>query len=87
MGTKADVRSDQEEAQKLAAKGVEIVDNLRAKELANKIGAVKYVECSSFVSKSLKSLIEEVVRAANANQLRLELEIKQKDDTCSCTIL
>merc|ERR1712130_702115 len=45
VGTKSDLRSDHETIQNLQAKGAMMVQNNQAQQLAQEIGAVKYLEC------------------------------------------
>merc|ERR1712051_977951 len=47
VGTKADLRHDHDTIQQLHARGQSFVTNPQAQEMAQKIGAIKYLECSA----------------------------------------
>ena len=46
-GTKTDLRSDRMTSKELDNMGEHIVHSRKGKKLANRIGAVKYMECSA----------------------------------------
>merc|ERR1711964_27331 len=64
VGTKSDLRSDHETIQNLQAKGAMMVQNNQAQQLAQEIGAVKYLECSALTQEGLKQVFDESIRAA-----------------------
>eukprot|EP00494_Astrolonche_serrata_P025313 UN25574 len=51
VGTKSDLRNDQETIQRLSTQGREMVSAIKAEGLAKEIGAVKYLECSALTQK------------------------------------
>lgn len=64
MGTKLDLRDDEEEIQKLDKEEqvpLRFVDGLK---LQRKIGAVKYLECSAKNMTNVHRVFEEAIRAA-----------------------
>jgi len=63
VGTKLDARSDQALLEKLKSQGQKPVTNEQGQELARKIKAVKYMECSAKTSEGLKSVFDEAIKA------------------------
>uniref|UniRef100_A0A6B2LJN8 Uncharacterized protein n=1 Tax=Arcella intermedia TaxID=1963864 RepID=A0A6B2LJN8_9EUKA len=63
VGLKEDLRKDSGVVQKLAAKGECPVSCEQGVQMAQKIGAVKYLECSSMTPLGLKDVFDEVIRA------------------------
>ncbi len=63
VGTKMDLREDKETLQALAEAGQAPVKREHAQKLANKIRAVKYLECSALTQRGLKQVFDEAVRA------------------------
>lgn len=61
-GLKTDLRSDPDAAKTLANKNQRMVSQFDAEELAKKIGAVRYMECSALLSRNLNELFEEAAR-------------------------
>jgi len=69
VGTKADLRNDEEYIEKLRAKNQEVVTQEQAQKLANEIGAVGYAECSALTQEGLKSVFDTAIKAAlNSNK-------------------
>merc|ERR1711994_450072 len=64
VGTKSDLRQDQETLQNLKAKGLNVVEQNKIDEMKSEIGAVKYVECSALTQENLKTVFDEAIRAA-----------------------
>jgi len=63
-GTKSDLRNDASMIQQLSAKGMNIIEQQKAQERAEEIGAVKYMECSALTQEGLKNVFDEAIRAA-----------------------
>jgi len=62
VGTKLDVREDKEKLEKLGD-GMKPVDSQDGENLANDIGAIKYMECSALTQKGLKQVFDEAIKA------------------------
>lgn len=62
VGTKTDLREDSETLTQLAQLGHSPVRREQGIKMANKIKAVKYVECSALTQCGLKTVFEEAVR-------------------------
>ncbi|KAH8280036.1 hypothetical protein KR018_001842 [Drosophila ironensis] len=63
VGTKTDLREDRETLSGLAEQGLTPLKREQGQKLANKIRAVKYMECSALTQRGLKLVFEEAVRA------------------------
>jgi len=63
IGTKIDLREDKETLQILAENGQAPIKREQGQKLANKIRAVKYLECSALTQRGLKQVFDEAVRA------------------------
>lgn len=63
VGTKIDLREDKETLQSLSDAGQVPVKREQGQKLANKIRAVKYLECSALTQRGLKQVFDEAVRA------------------------
>jgi len=63
VGTKLDARSDAALLEKLKSQGQKPVTNEQGQELARKIKAVKYMECSAKTSDGLKAVFDEAIKA------------------------
>ena len=64
VGTQIDLRADEASLEKLADKNQKPVSVEMGENLAKKIGAAKYVECSGTSKEGLKNLIDEAILAA-----------------------
>lgn len=64
VGTKEDLRSDNETLQQLSAKNLSPVTLEQGQELASKLKAYKYLECSALTQKGLKTIFDEAIRCA-----------------------
>eukprot|EP00326_Haptolina_ericina_P014198 CAMPEP_0181206776 /NCGR_PEP_ID=MMETSP1096-20121128/21220_1 /TAXON_ID=156174 ORGANISM="Chrysochromulina ericina, Strain CCMP281" /NCGR_SAMPLE_ID=MMETSP1096 /ASSEMBLY_ACC=CAM_ASM_000453 /LENGTH=196 /DNA_ID=CAMNT_0023297707 /DNA_START=62 /DNA_END=652 /DNA_ORIENTATION=- len=62
VGTKLDLRSDPNTVQKLKEKNQTPISGEEGLEMANNIGAVKYLECSALTQKGLKTVFDEAIR-------------------------
>merc|ERR1712117_38500 len=63
VGTKIDLREDRETLSILADAGQSPIKREQGQKLANKIRAVKYLECSALTQRGLKQVFDEAVRA------------------------
>ncbi|PBC25572.1 Ras-related C3 botulinum toxin substrate [Apis cerana cerana] len=63
VGTKIDLRDDRETLTALAEQGLSAIKREQGQKLANKIRAVKYMECSALTQRGLKQVFDEAVRA------------------------
>lgn len=77
-GTKIDLRDDRETLSILADQGLSPIKREQGQKLANKIRAVKYMECSALTQRGLKQVFDEAVRAV----LRPEPQ-KRRQRKCS----
>jgi len=64
VGTKADLRSDANMLQQLAAKGLSVITKEQAEARVREIGARCYMECSALTQEGLKNVFDEAIRAA-----------------------
>ncbi|ELP94492.1 Rho GTPase, putative [Entamoeba invadens IP1] len=62
VGTKCDLRENALSFEELKNEGRNFVSQQSAEEMAKKIEAVKYIECSALTQKNLSLLFEEAVR-------------------------
>jgi len=62
VGTKLDLRDDKMTLESLADRGLAPVTTEAGMKMANDIGAVGYVECSSLTQKGLKSVFDEAIK-------------------------
>jgi len=63
IGTKLDLRDDPETLRSLAVDGKAPISRSQAQKMANKIRAVRYLECSALTQQGLKQVFDEAVRA------------------------
>ncbi|XP_037301962.1 ras-related C3 botulinum toxin substrate 1-like, partial [Manduca sexta] len=63
VGTKIDLRDDRETLSLLSEQGMSPLKREQGQKLANKIRAVKYMECSALTQRGLKQVFDEAVRA------------------------
>merc|ERR1711970_422461 len=78
VGTKSDLRGDQQMIQQLQAKGMSIIKQEEAQGRAEEISAVKYLECSALTQEGLKNVFDEAIRAALNKP-----KASQKKGTCN----
>jgi len=62
IGTKSDLREDSGTLDKLKQQGQAAVSGGQAEELAKKLKAVKYLECSAYTGSNLKGVFDEAVK-------------------------
>jgi small GTP-binding protein len=63
VGTKTDCRTDPSEVQKLNNQGIRPIEAAMGEDLAKKLKAIKYMECSAKTQVGLKDVFDEAVRA------------------------
>ncbi|CAL8127367.1 unnamed protein product [Orchesella dallaii] len=63
IGTKLDLRDDKETLAQLNEQGLSPIKREQGQRLANKIRAVKYLECSALTQRGLRQVFDEAVRA------------------------
>jgi small GTP-binding protein len=64
VGTKVDLRKDDSVVEKLKASGQQPITTAQGGELAKKIKAFKYIECSARTQENLKTVFDEAIKAA-----------------------
>jgi Ras-related C3 botulinum toxin substrate 1 len=64
VGTKSDLRNDENTVSSLAAKGLRVITKEEAEQRVREINAVKYMECSALTQEGLKNVFDEAIRAA-----------------------
>lgn len=64
VGTKQDLQHDQNMKAQLQSKGLQMVTEEQASQLATKLGAVKSLRCSALTQEGLKTVFDEAIRAA-----------------------
>ncbi|EDR25225.1 GTPase_rho, putative [Entamoeba dispar SAW760] len=63
IGTKSDIRDDYEQQQIIKNKGFELVSPNEGQEMAQKMGAIKFMECSALTQSNLVNVFKEAIRA------------------------
>jgi len=84
VGTKVDLRDDDEQVSRLREKGLEPISEARGNQLANQLGAKKYLECSALTQKGLKNVFDEAIRTVLTNKAPSS---RKKNASGNCTIL
>jgi len=74
VGTKLDIRKNEEALEKLKAENIELVTQSQGEKLANEIGAYKYLESSALDQTNLQEVFVEAVKAVFADQKTREDE-------------
>merc|ERR1719420_1142809 len=64
VGTKSDLRKDQQTQNTLKNRGQSMVDTGAANGMAKEVGATKYLECSALTQEGLKQVFDDAIRAA-----------------------
>lgn len=80
VGTKTDLREDKDTLASLQAQGKSVLKKEHGEKLAQRINALKYLECSALTQKGLKQVFEEAVRCVINPQ-------PQKKPGRSCCVL
>eukprot|EP01121_Diplochlamys_sp_Union-15-3_P009695 TRINITY_DN264_c0_g2_i2.p1 TRINITY_DN264_c0_g2~~TRINITY_DN264_c0_g2_i2.p1 ORF type:complete len:204 (+),score=39.47 TRINITY_DN264_c0_g2_i2:32-613(+) len=79
VGTKIDLRNDQNTIDKLKAANQMPINQAKGEELAKKIKAIKYLECSAKTEENLKMVFDEAVKSV--------LFKNQKKKSRGCSLL
>jgi len=66
VGTKSDLRKDDQTKQQLKSRGQSMVELDAANKQAKEVGAAKYLECSALTQEGLKQVFDDAIRAATA---------------------
>eukprot|EP00808_Paulinella_micropora_P018510 g69224.t1 len=64
VGTKSDLRDDNQTKSNLAAKGLSVIGAEQGARMAQECQCVKYMECSALTQENLKAVFDEAIRAA-----------------------
>ena len=83
VATKVDLREDKSTIDSLAKRNLEPVQDIRGVELAKKIGAIKYLECSALNNKGLKEVFSTAVEAVVFPEHFKESLPKRKRKLCT----
>eukprot|EP01089_Gocevia_fonbrunei_P013809 TRINITY_DN362_c0_g1_i11.p1 TRINITY_DN362_c0_g1~~TRINITY_DN362_c0_g1_i11.p1 ORF type:complete len:197 (+),score=62.54 TRINITY_DN362_c0_g1_i11:118-708(+) len=62
VGTKVDLREDQDTLERLSGKKMAPIAQAQGQKMMEEIGAVKYMECSALTQKGLKAVFDEAIR-------------------------
>lgn len=81
VGTKLDLREDKETISMLAAKNMAPLTYPQGLQMAKEIMAVKYLECSAFTQRGLKTVFDDAIRAV------LTPQVKKKKKSGGCMLL
>ena len=81
VGTKLDLRDDDETLERLREKRMEPVSAAQGEALKEELGADKYLECSALSQKGLKQVFDEAIRCV------LNHQEKPKKKKRGCSIL
>jgi len=63
IGTKVDLRDDDEQVARLREKNLDPITEQRGFQMATSLGAQKYLECSALTQKGLKNVFDEAIRS------------------------
>jgi len=66
VGTKSDLREDENTIKQLNSRGQSMVETGAAQQMAKEIGAVNFLECSALTQEGLKQVFDDAIRAAMA---------------------
>ena len=62
IGTKIDLRTDEESIKRLNDLGLEAISTAQGMEMSNKIGAKQYMECSALESIGVQSIFDQAIQ-------------------------
>ena len=62
IGTKIDLRADQESINRLNDLGLEAISTAQGMEMSKEIGAKQYMECSALESIGVQSIFDEAIQ-------------------------
>ena len=90
VGTKLDLRNDDAVLEKLKGQGLSPISTEQGHELAKKIKAVKYLECSAKTSQNLKMVFDEAVKGClriqphNTSEMFHPQRERERECVCVC---
>ena len=67
VGTKSDMRNDEEVLASLKVKGISPIDGAQGQQLCNELGGYGYLECSALTQSGLKTVFDEAIRCVLKN--------------------
>ncbi|MES1914860.1 MAG: hypothetical protein MHM6MM_006888 [Cercozoa sp. M6MM] len=68
VGTKVDLRDNEQQVRELSAKGMVPISTQQGRECARQLGAVKYIECSALTRTNVGLVFDEAVLAVTDTQ-------------------
>jgi len=83
VGTKVDLREDQGTIEKLAQKKQSPISYEQGLQMAQEIGAVKYMECSALTQTGLKAVFDEAIRAVISPPVEKKGKKEKRGGGCS----
>lgn len=84
VGTKLDLRDDEETLEKLREKKMTAITTEEGEALKTDLGAYKYLECSALTQKGLKQVFDEAIRCVLTTQAQMK---SGKRSGWKCSIL
>ena len=84
IGTKMDLRNDQQHLQEMSQRGLECVTTQQGQMLSQEINAAAYVECSAITQENLKAVFDQALLAWAKR--REELRKKRSSKDC-CNVM
>lgn len=86
IGTKLDLRNDPETSAKLKSNKLAAITYQQGSQIAEEIGAVKYLECSALTQKGLKDVFNEAIYAIHSRSDKIVADNIVADKKC-CVLL
>ncbi|KAF8309631.1 ras-domain-containing protein [Clavulina sp. PMI_390] len=87
VGTQIDLREDPQVLQRLSSKGEGAVTVEQGEELARKLGAFAYVECSAWTQTGLKDVFDETVVDLEIEQaIRADMDFSPHSSCAVCVV-
>lgn len=86
VGTKTDLRENDEIMGALKVRGTEPVSLLQGIKLAKRLGAKEYVECSALNMVGVKGVFQTVVMTTDPDQSKQKAQAKRKSGNYSCIL-
>lgn len=86
VGTKTDLRDDDEIKGALKVRGTEPTTLLQGIKLAKRMGAKEYVECSALNMIGVKGVFQTVVMTTDPDQSKQKAQAKRKSGNYSCIL-
>ncbi|XP_045164483.1 cdc42 homolog [Mercenaria mercenaria] len=86
VGTKTDLRENEEITGALKVQGIEPTSLLQGIKFAKRLGAKEYVECSALNMIGIKSVFQSVVVTTDPDQSKQKAQAKRKSGNYSCIV-